>query len=307
MKSPIRAVRDAYASLSATTRERILAVVGLAFSAAILVAVFWQLDGLDFTVLTRTPRNPIFWLCFVATYVLGPVMDWLILRRIWGIGIGAFPALLRKQAANEVVLGYSGDAQLYVWARRKLGPEGRPFETLRDVAVTSALAGNLVTLAMMVLNAPIVQGLAKGTLFTTLLISTGTIVLSSLAIFFLRRVVFALPPRLIAETLGIHTVRILLSLVLTALLWKLLLPVVPAAALFLVGTLRMMLSRLPFVPAREALLAPLIVALLGDSAGLAGAVLFVATLMLAAHVVVGGVAALADMVTRSKPGLPEPR
>jgi hypothetical protein len=254
-------------------------------------------------VLTQTPTNPLFWLVFVATYVLSPFMDWLILRRIWGLGAAAFPALLRKQAANEVVLGYSGDAQLYVWARRTLGPEGRPFETLRDVAVTSALAGNLVTLAMLVLNAPIVQGLAKGTLFTTLLISTATIVLSSLAIFFLRRFVFALPPRQLAMTIGIHTARILLSLVLTALLWKLLLPSVSVAALFLVGTLRMMMSRLPFVPAREALLAPLIVALLGDAAGLAGAVLFVATLMLAAHVVVGGVSALADFVARPRPRL----
>lgn len=303
MKSPLQAVRTAYASLSDTTRERLLAIIGLAFSATILIAVFWQLDGLDFTVLTRTPRDPLFWLVFVATYVLGPVMDWIILRRIWGLGLGAFPALLRKQAANEVVLGYSGDAQLYVWARRTLGPEGRPFETLRDVAVTSALAGNLVTLTMLVLNAPIVQGLAKGTLFNTLLISTATIVLSSLAIFFFRRIVFALPPRQLAETIVIHTLRILLSLVLTALLWKLLLPSISIAALFLVGTLRMMMSRLPFIPAREALLAPLIVALLGDSAGLAGAVLFVATLMLAAHVVVGGISSLADFVARSKPRL----
>ncbi|UYY76967.1 hypothetical protein [Sphingomonas sp. R1] len=301
MTSPVTAARTAYAALSATTRERLLALLGLAFSAAILVAVFYQLDGLDFTILTQAPTSPLFWLCFAATYALAPFMDWLILRRIWGVGAGAFPALLRKQAANEVVLGYSGDAQLYVWARRTLGAGGRPFETLRDVAVTSALAGNLVTLAMLVLNAPIVHGLAKGTLFTTLLISTATIVLSSLAIFFFRRMVFALPPRQLLMTLGIHIVRILLSLVLTALLWKLLLPSVPAAALFLVGTLRMMLSRLPFVPAREALLAPLIVALLGDSAGLAGAVLFVATLMLAAHVVVGGASALADMVARPKP------
>ena len=303
MKSLVQAVRTAYASLSTTTRERMLAIIGLAFSAAILIAVFWQLDGIDFTVLTQTPTNPLFWLVFVATYVLSPFMDWLILRRIWGLGAAAFPALLRKQAANEVVLGYSGDAQLYVWARRTLGPEGRPFETLRDVAVTSALAGNLVTLAMLVLNAPIVQGLATGTLFTTLLISTATIVLSSLAIFFLRRFVFALPPRQLAMTIGIHTARILLSLVLTALLWKLLLPSVSVAALFLVGTLRMMMSRLPFVPAREALLAPLIVALLGDAAGLAGTVLFVATLMLAAHVVVGGVSALADFVARPRPRL----
>ncbi|WP_294329081.1 hypothetical protein [uncultured Sphingomonas sp.] len=300
MTSPVTAVRTAYASLSTTTRERLMAIIGLAFSAAILVAVFYQLDGLDFTVLTQTPTSPLFWLCFAATYALAPFMDWLILRRIWGIGAEAFPALLRKQAANEVVLGYSGDAQLYVWARRTLGPDGRPFETLRDVAVTSALAGNLVTLAMLVCHAPLVHGLAKGALFNTLLISTATIVLSSLAIFFFRRMVFALPPRQLAVTLGIQIARILINLALTALLWKLLLPAVPVAALILVATLKMMLSRLPFVPAREALLAPLIVTLLGDSAGLAGAVLFVATLTLATHVVVGGASALADVVVRPK-------
>jgi hypothetical protein len=303
MKNPFRAVRTAFAALPQSTRERLLAGAGLVFSAAILVAVFCELDGLDFSLLTQAPTSPLFWLCFAMAYALAPCMDWLILHRIWGLGIEALPALLRKQAANEVVLGYSGDAQLYVWARRTMGPKARPFETLRDVAVTSALAGNLVTLAMLVLHAPLVHGLARGTLFTTLLVSTGTIVLSSLAIFLFRRAVFALPPRQILETLGLHIARILLNFALTALLWKLLLPSVPTAALFLVATLRMMLTRLPFVPARDALLAPLIVALLGNASGLAGAVLFVATLTIATHVVVGGASALADMVGRPKPRL----
>ncbi|WP_204325579.1 hypothetical protein, partial [Stenotrophomonas maltophilia] len=61
--------------------------------------------------------------------------------------------MLRKQIANELLLGYSGDAQLYLWARQNAGGTNAA-AAVKDVALLSAAAGNIATLAMMAATAP---------------------------------------------------------------------------------------------------------------------------------------------------------
>lgn len=284
--------------VSASAREWLMTLAGLGLSAAILLAVFAQLGGIDPSHFKAAPANPWFWLCFALVYAVGPMMEWLILRRLWQLRADALPALFRKQVANEIVFGYSGDAQFYLWARRHQPLQGSVFGTLRDVAVLSALAGNLATLVMMVLNAPLLYRVAGGTLLNSFAASVAVIILSSLVILVLRRAaaLLTLSRRDLLITFGLHGLRILLSLVLTALLWKLLLPGLPAMILVAVATLRMMVHRLPLVPARDALLAPLVLSLLGSGSGLAAATMLVAALTLVTHVVVGGLTAAASFL-----------
>ena len=281
-------------------RERFLTIAGVVLSFAVLIAAFRQVGGFDRKILAQAPSNPWFWLCFFALYSVGPLMEWLILRRIWGIGVGALPALLRKQVANEIVFGYSGDAQFYLWARRQLGLRESAFATLRDVTILSALAGNLATLLMMIASAPLLYSLADGTLLDAFSASTGVIVVSSLLIFAMRRtfVLFTLPPRDLLITFGLHCLRIAIGLLATGLLWSLLLPGLPATTLIAVATLRMMVHRLPLLPSRDALLAPLILALLGAASGLAAATMLVAALSLVAHLLVGTATSLGLLAVR---------
>ena len=95
-------------------------------------------------------------------------------------------------------------------------------------------------------------------------------------------------------------VRIAAGLMLTTLLWKLLLPGAATSTLIAVATLRPMVQRLPLVPACDALLAPLVLALLGTPSGPAAAVMLVATLVLATHLVVGGASPLRHLFTSAK-------
>lgn len=283
-------------------REQLTVFAGMALSLAIVAVVISRIGGFDGSQLSGAPLNPWFWLCFALSYALAPAIDWTILRRIWGLRANAMPALLRKQVANEIVFGYSGEAQFYLWARRHLGLRGSVFGTLRDVSVLSALAGNLATLAMMAATAPLLIGLAGGALLDTLLASTAVIILSSFAIFALRRLffLFSLPPRDLAITFALHCVRIALSLVLTAMLWKMLVPALPATTLVAVATLRMMVHRLPLVPARDTLLAPILLALLGPASGLAAATMLVAALTLGTHLVVGLATAITPLAIRQR-------
>lgn len=279
-------------------REWLLTLAGLGVSAIILLAVFAQLGGIDPSQFRSAPANPWFWLYFGLVYALGPLMEWLILHRLWRLRADALPALFRKQVANEIVFGYSGDAQFYLWARRHQPLQGSVFGTLRDVAVLSALAGNLATLVMMAVNAPLLYAIAGGTLLNSFAASIAVIILSSLAILVLRRAaaLLTLSRRDLIATFALHFVRIALGLVLTAVLWKLLLPGLSSIMLIAVATLRMMVHRLPLVPARDALLAPLVLALLGPGSGLAAATMLVAALTLVTHLVVGAITALASFL-----------
>ena len=304
--NPVNALADPAATLLPATspvREWLLTIAGLGLSVAVLLAVLVQLGGIDTSRFASAPANPWFWLCFALFYALGPAMEWLILHRLWKLRADAVPALFRKQVANEIVFGYSGDAQFYLWARQHQPLKGSVFGTLRDVTVLSALAGNLATLIMMAVNAPLLYAIAGGALLNSFVASVAVIILSSLGIVAMRRFVslLTLSRRDLIVTFGLHSLRIVLSLVLTALLWKLLLPDLSPMLLIAVATLRMMVHRLPLIPARDALLAPLILALLGPGSGLAAATMLVAALTLVTHMAVGAITSIASLLSASRP------
>ena len=55
--------------------------------------------------------------------------------RRWGIPLSGFVALLKKRIANDVVLGYSGEAYFYAWARQNAKMVAAPFGAVKDVSV----------------------------------------------------------------------------------------------------------------------------------------------------------------------------
>ena len=284
-------------------RQRLLRWLGIALSVVTLGAIVFAVRGLDFGDLLRsTPGDPLFWLAFIASYLLVPGVEWLIYRKLWHLPPSGMLPLLRKQVANEIVFGYSGDAQFYLWARQHQPLKGSAFGTLRDVAVLSALAGNLATLAMMAINAPLLYAVAGGTLLNSFAASVAVIILSSLGILVMRRFVslLTLSRRDLIVTFGLHSLRIVLGLIFTALLWKLLLPGLSPMILIAVATLRMMVHRLPLVPARDALLAPLVLALLGPGSGLAAATMLVAALTLVTHLAVGAITSIATFLPAAR-------
>ncbi|WP_424753145.1 hypothetical protein, partial [Klebsiella pneumoniae] len=130
-------------------RQRLLRWLGIALSVVTLGAIVFAVRGLDFGDLRRsTPGDPLFWLAFIASYLLVPGVEWLIYRKLWHLPPSGMLPLLRKQVANELLLGSSGDAQVYVWVRQH-GGGASAAAAVMDVALLSAAAGNVATLAMM--------------------------------------------------------------------------------------------------------------------------------------------------------------
>jgi hypothetical protein len=103
------------------------AYLGPAVSVAILCAVLWQLRQLNWLmVVSIIPRSPLIWLVLAASYFAGPVADWVIFRKLWGIPISGLAPLLKKLVGNELLLGYVGEVYFYDWARRHVKMEGSP-------------------------------------------------------------------------------------------------------------------------------------------------------------------------------------
>ncbi|QIL68347.1 hypothetical protein [Escherichia coli] len=98
---------------------------------------------------------------------------------------------------------------------------------------------------MMAINAPLLYAVAGGTLLNSFAASVAVIILSSLGILVMRRFVSLLPlsRRDLIVTFGLHSLRIVLGLIFTALLWKLPWKAIASAAGNKLGQDRMRLAR----------------------------------------------------------------
>ena len=295
-------VREALKPLQTSSqRERIARWAGAGLSLAILAAVGTAIGSFDLSqMVRRVPTSPLFWCAFAAAYLLPPLSEWMIYRRIWKLPLSGIAPLLQKQVANEILLGYSGEAQFYLWARRNTRLTGSPFGAIKDVAVLSALAGNLATLVMMAAMAPLLSTIITGAAAKTFAVSVLFVAGSSIALFALRGRLFSLPSRTLRAIFALHSARIAISIAVTAGIWSLILPGVAFHWWLALATLRLMLSRLPLLPNKDVLFSGLTLMLLGRDAQVTGAMAVMASLMLATHLVVGVATAGFGLMTKGR-------
>ena len=261
---------------------------GAVFSVAILIAVLWQVRSVSITeMVALVPRTPGFWMAFLAAYFSAPLMDWLIFRRLWKIPADGFAALLRKLIGNELLLGYIGEVYFYTWARRRTGMTTAPFGAIKDVAILSALMGNVVTLAMLVLAAPLLSTMRFGIDAETLIASVAVVLVTSSAMLLFRRKLFSLPANELRFVSGMHLLRIGLTTGFNALAWHLVLPEVGMQWWLLLSALRLLLSRLPLLPNKDIVFAGLAVFLIGHDVQIGALMTMMASLILGTHILVG--------------------
>jgi hypothetical protein len=257
-------------------------------SILILAVAVHQFRGLDRASLTALmPTAPLFWLAFIAYYTAGPVSEWVIFRRLWAIPLSGFGALLRKLVSNEILLGYLGEVYFYAWARRSAAIKAAPFGALKDVTILSALVGNLVTLAMLVIAIPLFDALPVGATHWEISGSILFVLATSLIVMLLRHKLFALPRVDLWFVSAIHLLRIIATTLLAAAMWHMLLPSVDVSTWILLGTLRQLISRLPLLPNKDVVFAGMAAFLIGQDSAIVAAMALMATLILTAHLAVG--------------------
>jgi hypothetical protein len=278
-----------------------LRLFGPAVSFLILVAVAWQLRSLDLKGLVDlVPQSPFFWLAFILYYLAGPLSEWVIFHRLWRLPIKGIGALLRKLVSNEILLGYLGEVYFYAWARRNAHVTTAPFGAIKDVTILSALTGNAVTLIMVVLTAPLFGALHLGMNSKAFVGSIIFILLVSAFALLWRKRLFTLPRRELWFVTAAHLVRIVATTVLAAVMWHLLLPTVEIAWWLVLGTVRQLVSRLPFLPNKDVVFAGIATFLVGSDTPIVSAMALMATLLLGAHLAVGAVLGIGELARETQ-------
>ncbi|WP_327753934.1 hypothetical protein VVT58_19640 (plasmid) [Sphingobium sp. SJ10-10] len=257
-------------------------------SVLILVVALHQFRGLDPASLwALVPGGIAFWAAFALYYLAGPLSEWVIFRRLWSIPPDGFAALLRKLVSNEILLGYLGEVYFYAWARRHAKITTAPFGAIKDVTILSALVGNGVTLVMVAFAVPLL-GAVDARLNTWEVGGSILFVLAtSLVAMLLRKRLFTLPRKALWMVAAIHLLRIVATTVLAAMMWHMLLPDIALSWWILLGTLRQLVSRLPFLPNKDVVFAGMAAFLIGRDSEIVSAMALMASLILAAHLLVG--------------------
>lgn len=274
----------------------------MALSILVLAAAVWQARSLDLADITAlVPTSPLFWVVFALSYFAGPASDWLIFRKLWGISARALGALTRKLIYNELLLGYVGEVYFYTWARRRLPMAATPFGAVKDVAIMSAVAGNIMTLALIALAYPYLALLPLREYGDDIAWSLAFVVGISLIPFLWRRQIFSLTRGELWMVFGIHVGRIILTTLLSAILWALVLPDVAIGWWVVLSAIRLLVSRLPFVPNKDVVFAGIAVLALGQDVQIAALMAMMAALILATHLVLALIFGLYDLVKGDKP------
>ncbi|MCB2048234.1 MAG: hypothetical protein KDE32_08410 [Novosphingobium sp.] len=274
-------------------------LVGTGLSLLVIAAALWQVRNVNFAgMLGMVPKSPLFWAIFAVSYLAGPMSEWIIFRRLWGVGPAAFGALVRKLIYNELLVGYLGEVYFYTWARQHLKFVATPFGAVKDVAVLSAVSGNVMTLLFMVVAFPFLKLLPLHDHATAIGWSLAFVIGTSLAIMFWRRSIFSLRRDELLMVLAMHVLRILAITGLSAALWHMVLPDTPLGWWLILATIRLLISRLPFVPNKDVVFAGVAVLALGEDVQLAALMAMMAALILITHVLVGLSFAIADLIRR---------
>lgn len=220
------------------------------------------------SVMEVLPANPLFYLLLAAAYMTLPASELFIFKRLWGLDHRALGVFVKKRVLNDALFGYSGEAWLYVWARKHAQLREAALAGVKDVAVTSALAGNLATLLLVLLALPLMQDgtlshLLSAKVARTAAIGIAAVMSISVLILVFRGRLLSLSADENRIAFATACVRLALAGALVLIGWYVALPGVGIAVWLLLGALRLVISRLPLIPNKDMLFTAVGVSLTG--------------------------------------------
>jgi hypothetical protein len=238
-------------------RARAMRIAGLVVPGILLAYLTYRLTQIGWVqVWQARPRNWLYYLVLAVSFFVQPAADLLVYRNLWRItGRPRLSIMLRKRLLNSAVLDYSGDAYFFGWAAGSLPlPRATIAHSVKDSSILSAGAG-LVTVWLMLL-AVVLSGemrlpvrpsaLVWLCLGLTLLPLPLCVVLVAA-----RRKLTTLSLAQLGATFAIHFGRSLLSQGLQFVLWLLSGALVSPSLCLDFVVLRLLVSRLPFVPGKD--------------------------------------------------------
>ena len=272
--------------------RRFTMIASFGMSAVILDLLIQAIIDVGWSELVAvTPPRPLYWLLFFTFYFFHPLMDWQIFRHWWKLGWRNLSMFFKRRVMNEALFSYAGDAFMMAWAATRFniafdpdapaapklgrgdGPGSHaaeaPIAAIKDVAITSGLAGNLFTLLMLILaivlgGDTILNSDVDPTTIRRMIIGFALLIGLSLAIVVNRNRVLTLTVAATMRTFRLHLLRVSAMHFLLVATWFIALPAIGVGTWLVLGALRLVIARMP-VPNKELLFAALAVSLTGDA------------------------------------------
>lgn len=280
-------------------RSRWPLVVGGLLTLLMIVALGRDLYTSGLAGLTRAvPTNPLFYVAFGLAYLSPPTFDYIIYRRLWQIPLGGMAALHKKRIANEVLVGYSGEAYFYAWARQRTQMVAAPFGAVKDVTILSAIAGNTMTLLMILLVTVFPDRLPPVITGQMIAASAALMVLMCLPFLLFSRRVFSLSRPLLWWVFGMHFARLIVGSSLVIFAWHFAMPQVSMGIWVFFAAVRLLASRLPFAPNKEVVFASFALLLNGSGSSLTELMALFAALTLLCHIALIGAFSLHSLIRK---------
>jgi len=284
-----------------TIKSRWPTIIGGMLTCAMLVGIGHELFAYGMAGLGKAvPRNPLFYLIFAIMYVVPPLADYAIFRRLWRIPLAGLVALIKKRIANDVVVGYSGEAYFYAWARQRAHLVAAPFGAVKDVSILSAIAGNTITLMMIAVALLVGSSLIPREMLPYVHGSLAVIFATSIPFLVFSRRVFSLGARDLWTVFAIHCGRLILGALLLASAWALALPAVTLGTWVFLSAGRLLFSRLPLLPNKDLLFANFAILVIGEDRALSELIAFTAAAILVVHLLLITVFGIHAMMTRKQ-------
>lgn len=226
--------------------------------AGVVVYLLYRLTSVGWgDVLDNLPQSPWFYVFFVLRFLALPVSELAIYEIVWRVPLlRHFFVFIRKRVYNFAVMGYSGEAFLTLWARRRLDLSDKTIIVgVKDNNLLSAFASNSATVILIFFLAAtggLQAGLnafpGAGVLFAIAFLTAGTL---AVAVMVFRRKLIALPPGVMPMLLSVHAVRQILIIALHMAMYAAALPGAPLEAWLIFIAMQLVLSRIPFLPNQD--------------------------------------------------------
>lgn len=229
------------------------------FVAGILAYLINQLTEIGWgRVWQSLPVTPWFYVLFLFLYFALPISEQFIygtsLKFSFSEGLSVF---IQKKIYNTDVLGYSGEAYFFMWARKHLEEsDGYVLKIIKDNNIISSITSTLVAAILLSVFLYIGQiNLQEIFNFDSsyFYIVAAVVVVSIIALVHFRKYVISMPFDVASKIFGIHLLRLIFIYSVEIFQWMIVIPEIPIYIWFTYMSIKIISTRIPFLPSRDLL------------------------------------------------------
>ncbi len=259
MTDKIKLVFDRLATFGESrSGKRLIRLGKYLIQVGIVIILVYQIMGIGWReILSELPAVFLFYIIFLLIYFALPVTEYLTYSIRWPMKFWQSQEIfLKKRVYNKVVLGYSGEVQLFFWLQNRMAIDKKEaYEVVRDNNILSTLASTAI--AVLLLAGFTVSG--RLSIYDWVEYDPAVLIPVVLIALFIggyifgryRSHIFTMNRRHALIIFTLHSGRMLLLAGLQIAQWYVVMPWVSVDIWFTMIVMQIILSRIPFLPNKD--------------------------------------------------------